>query len=158
MWLATLVILGLLVLIVTNAVIRSFTGGVIPGAFEIGQVAMPILVFLALPWTFLKRNNYQLDLFYGRFGDSKKRIADLFHSSLYLVVLAIWSLGTLREAVHSVLIHEYVPGAIRVPVYPARIIITIGCLLMLFIVVRELVQRILIIREKRQLGFASGGK
>lgn len=158
MWIATLVILVLLVLIVTNAVIRSFTGGVIPGAFEIGQVAMPILVFLALPWTFLKQNNYQLDLFYGRFSEPKRRIADIFHSSLYLVVVAVWSLGTSLRAIESIQIHEYIPGVIRIPVYPARLIIALGCLVILLIVLRELMQRIATFRQRHQLNSALGGK
>jgi len=143
---ATFVILALLALIIVNAVIRSFSGGVVPGAYEIGQVAMPVLVFLALPWTFLKKNNYQLDLFYARFSDRRKRLVDVVHTLLYIVTLAIWSHATMSEAIHSLMILDYIPGVIRVPVFPSRVVIGLGCLLMLLVLIRELVQRLQLLR------------
>lgn len=146
---ATFVILALLALIIVNAIIRSASGAVIPGAFEIGQVAMPVLVFLALPWTFLNKNNYQLDLFYARFSEPAKRVADVFHTSLYIVTLTIWSYATAVEAIHSVVIRDYIPGFVPIPVFPSRVVIAIGCVLVLLVLVRELAQRVQLLRELR---------
>lgn len=146
---ATFVILALLILIILNAVIRSSNGGVIPGAYEIGQVAMPVLVFLALPWTFLKKNNYQLDLLYARFSDRKKLVLDVLHTLLYIVALSVWSFATVTEAIHSLSIMEYIPGLIQVPVFPSRVVIALGCLLMLLVLIRELVQRLQLLQANR---------
>lgn len=149
MEIATFVILALLALIIVNAIVRSTSGVVVPGAFEIGQVAMPVLVFLALPWTFLNKNNYQLDLFYAKFSEPAKRVADVFHTVLYIATLTIWSYATAIEAIHSVVIRDYIPGLVSVPVFPSRVVIAIGCVLMLLMLIRELVQRLQVLRTLR---------
>lgn len=138
---ATLVIVTLTILIVGNAVIRSLSGSVIPGTYEFAQVAMPILVFLALPWTFQQRNNYELEFLYSRLKPRKQRVLDVLHLLLYVGVFVVWTVGAIGNSVHSLAIQEYVPGLVRVPVYPSRIAIALGCVLVLLVLIADLAQR-----------------
>lgn len=156
MSIATLVMMGLLLMIVVNAALRTLSGSVIPGAYEFGQVAMPILVFLALPWTFLNKNNYQLDLFYAKFTETGQRVVDVVHTTLYLVVTAIWTYGTFLAMTRSLSILDYIPGAVRVPVYPSRVAIAVGCVLVLIVLIRELWQNISLIRHSGPGRFETG--
>lgn len=141
-WVATAVMIALLVLIVSNAAIRTTSGVVIPSAFEIGMTAMPILVFLALPWTFYEKRNYRLDVLYGLFRSREQRVIDLLQSLLYLAIATVWSYGTVIDAIHSTRILEYLPGSLKLPVYPARIAISVGCVLVVLVLLRELDQKI----------------
>ena len=70
---ASAVTIAMLVVVVGNAVLRTLSGTVIPSAFEMGMLAMPILVFLALPWTFYEKRNYRLDLLYAMFRARSQR-------------------------------------------------------------------------------------
>lgn len=149
-WLATAMAFVVLVLILVNAITRSFAGFVVPGAFQMGQIAMPVIVFLALPWTFFLRNNYQLDLLYALLPEKGQSILRVLHSLIYTAIFGIWSYATILRAVDSVAIREYTAGQVRVPIYLARSAIAVGCSLILVVVAYELV------RSVRRIGARTG--
>lgn len=144
---ASAVTIAMLVVLVGNAVLRTLSGSVVPSAFEMGMLAMPILVFLALPWTFYEKRNYRLDLLYSLFGIRSQRLIALLHTALYLGITALWTYGVMVAASRSIQILEFEPGLVQVPVYPAKTAIAIGCVLILMVLFRELIQKIRLLRQ-----------
>lgn len=147
MGVASAVTIAMLVVVVGNAVLRTLSGSVVPSAFEMGMLAMPILVFLALPWTFYEKRNYRLDLLYSLFPVRGQRLIALLHTVLYLGITVFWTYGVMVESSRSIQILEFVPGLWQLPVYPAKVAIAIGCVLVLIVLFRELIQKIRLLRE-----------
>lgn len=155
---ASAVAIAVLVLVVGNAALRTLSGTVVPSAFEMGQIAMPILVFLALPWIFYEKRNYRLDLLYALFRPRSQNLIALLHTGLYLGITGLWTYGVMIETSRSVQILEFEPGLVQVPVYPAKVAMAIGCALILLVLFRELIQKIKVLTDpvyseiERELG------
>jgi TRAP-type C4-dicarboxylate transport system permease small subunit len=111
----------------------------IPGARELTESTMVLIVFGALTYAQIKRAHIRVEIFYLRAGARGKAVMDIAAdlAAILFFSLLIWQ-GYL-EALFSFQINEATVGLIRFPLYPARFILVAGTALMILRLVLDLV-------------------
>ena len=102
----------------------------VPGALEITESTMVLIVFGALAFTQEKRGHIRVEILHGYMSARLKSLADLithFVALVFFVLLTWYSFGELS---YSWEIQEATMGTIRFPLYPARALLTAGAVLL----------------------------
>jgi TRAP-type C4-dicarboxylate transport system permease small subunit len=110
----------------------------VPGTLEITESTMVLVVFGALAYTQSKRGHIRVEILYN-FGSPRVRAA--LDAVTHLIALIYFGflfwLGA-QEAIYSWGISEATMGTVRFPLFPARLILAIGCALLLLQLVLDL--------------------
>jgi len=126
-------------LISLDVILRYIFRASIPAAVEFTQVLMVLLVYLSLGKSQEARQHIRVEFVIEKLSPAMRRyweiVVHLF--ALLFVVIIFWeSIGLFID---SVSVMEYYGGAVRVPIYPARGAILVGCGLMILQLVRDLI-------------------
>lgn len=119
-------IIGMLVLTILDISRRSLSGKSVQGVNELGEVAMVFIVFLGLAYAEQRRAHVGVTIFVRRLP---ARLAAALEAAGVFVVMAVvlWMvIVTGERAVESVVVGEYRFGLVRIPIWPARVVIVIG--------------------------------
>lgn len=114
-------------------------GRPVPGALELTESTMVLIVFGALTYAQIRRSHIRVELFYTRMRPRVKAAMDILAdvAALTFFGLLVWQ-GT-NEALFSMQIGEATDGLIRFPLYPARIILAVGSALLMARLVVDLI-------------------
>lgn len=121
----------------------KFFGWPVPGTLEITESTMVLIVFGALAFTQSQRGHIRVEIFYTDRGPRTKAFMD---AVTHLVAIAFFALVTWQgfdEALYSLDIGEATMGSIRFPLFPARLLLVVGCALLLVQLGLDLIQDIL---------------
>jgi len=102
----------------------------VPGALEITESTMVLIVFGALAFTQEKRGHIRVEILHGCMSARLKSLADLITHFLALVFFALLAWYSFSELSYSWEIREATMGTIRFPLYPARTLLTAGAVLL----------------------------
>ena len=114
----------------------------VPGTLEITESTMVLIVFGALAFTQSQRGHIRVEIFYTNRGPRTKAFMD---AVTHLVAMAFFALVTWQgfdEALYSLEIGEATMGTIRFPLFPARLLLVVGCALLLVQLALDLIQNI----------------
>jgi TRAP-type transport system small permease protein len=136
---AMIVLLLLMFLTVGDVVGRYLVGfipglGPIPGAFELTEFMLAVIVLTAIGHTQMKEGHISIDLIVERFSPRVRAIID---TVTHFLSLAMFALVTWRTIKYAQLLYESndVSGVLRLPVYPFLVVAAIStfmfCLAML---------------------------
>ena len=103
----------------------------VPGTLEFTESTMVLIVFGALAYTQEKRTHIRVEILYALFGPRIQSFLDLmthFVALVFFVLLAWYSFG---ELAYSWEISESTMGTIRFPLYPARLLLSAGAVLLI---------------------------
>jgi TRAP-type mannitol/chloroaromatic compound transport system permease small subunit len=100
----------------------KFFGWPVPGTLEITESTMVLIVFGALAFTQSQRGHIRVEIFYTDRGPRTKAFMD---AVTHMVAIAFF------EALYSLEIGEATMGSIRFPLFPARLLLVLGCALLL---------------------------
>jgi len=103
----------------------------VPGALELTESTMVLIVFGALAYTQEKRGHIRVEILHGFMSPRIQSLMDAITHFLALVffVLVFWySIG---ELTYSWELQEATMGTIRFPLYPARTLLSIGVALLI---------------------------
>ena len=103
----------------------------VPGALELTESTMVLIVFGALAYTQKKRGHIRVEILHGFMSPRIQSLMDAITHFLALVffVLVFWySIG---ELTYSWELQEATMGTIRFPLYPARTLLSIGVALLI---------------------------
>jgi len=122
------ILLLMMFLTVGDVLGRYFLGLPIPGAFEVTNFMLALLVFFTLGYTQLQKGHISIDVIMLRLSPRTQAVIDSIAclASLLLFCLVIW-----QTAVHArrLYIGHEVSGILSWPIYPFVIVAAIGCLL-----------------------------
>ena len=121
--------LGMLVstLLGTADVIGTqFFGRPVHGSLEITESTMVVIVFGALAYSQIRRNHIRVELFYSRVGPRTQAAMDVFADLMALLFFSLLLWQAINEAGMSYQIDESTFGLIRMPLWPARIMLAAG--------------------------------
>lgn len=127
---AGLMTLGMMVLVVCNAIGRYALNSPINGAFEVTQSMLTVLVFLSLAFTQFHDQHIRVVLIADRLPAGLRthlRVATLL---LGAVFFAWCTWGTWGFAMESYRIGEEEWGSIRYPIWPIKFVVCFGLLLL----------------------------
>jgi len=102
----------------------------VPGALEITESTMVLIVFGALAFTQEKRGHIRVEILHGLMSARMKSLSDLITHLVALVFFVLLAWYSFGELSYSWEIQEATMGTIRFPLYPARTLLTAGALLL----------------------------
>ncbi|MEX0346525.1 MAG: TRAP transporter small permease subunit [Rhizobiaceae bacterium] len=113
---------------------------------EMAQFAMVAYYILGGPYSIQLGSNVRMDLFYGSFTDRKKAWFDTFTVFLLLFYLGVLLYGAIDSTTYSFQYNERSPTAWRPYLWPIKVIMCVGFVLMLLQAISELIKDIAKIR------------
>ena len=119
-----LFVMGLLV--VADITSRELANKSLPGVTEIVYLGIVAVVFLSFAYTEEMRAHVKIEIFSDRLPPKGRAVVDILTwlVGASLMCLLAWLAGI--EAIESLEVREYVPSAIRVPIYPVKFAVCIG--------------------------------
>lgn len=124
-------VVALLLVVTSDAVARHLGGGSIKGGLEIAEVLLVVAVFLGLAPAQRAGFNVATTMVVDR---APKRLAGFMRGAglVLSALFAAWLFwASYGEAVESVQVRESLYGLTRIPLWPARLAVAIGSLLLL---------------------------
>lgn len=109
---------------------RYLFGRGLYGTVEIGEVALVSAVWLGLAYAELDRAHVRTNIVTGRISPRAARVMRLFGYTIMLLFVAWLCWESVFRAIHSVELREYRFGIVRVPIWPGKVALAIGTLLM----------------------------
>jgi len=111
----------------------------IPAATEFTQAAMVIMVFLAFGKSQANKEHIRVKFLIDKLPPKVKPYWEGFVYLLALVFISILFWGSLESFRTSFADMEFYPGILRVPVYPSRAGIVVGCGLMMIEFIKDII-------------------
>ncbi len=121
----------------------QFFGWPVPGALEITESTMVLVVFGALAYAQIRGGHIRVELVYTHVRPRGQAALDVLADVAGLVFFGLLLWQAIGEAVISWQIDETADGLIRFPLYPARWILVIGTALMIARLILDLIRDLL---------------
>ncbi len=111
-------------------------------AWDINVQLFALVVFMSGGDTLRKKGHVNIDILYGRLSQKGRARADLLTAPIFFLFVGIllWKMGGM--AAQSLEEREVMSTILAPPIYPIKIIVTIGILLFLLQGVAELIRNI----------------
>ena len=132
-----MVLLGSLGMMVSMAICvadvigTDFFDWPVPGALEITESTMVLIVFGALAFTQEKRGHIRVEILHGFVGPRGQSFMDFVTHLLALIFFALLAWQSFGELSYSWELKESTMGTVRFPLYPARCLLSIGAVLLI---------------------------
>mgnify|MGYP003700599635 FL=1 len=111
----------------------------VPGAREITESTMVLIVFGALTYGQIRRSHIRVELLYTRLPPRGRAALDILVDVCGLLFFGLLLWQAINEAQFSMQIEEATDGLIRFPLYPARIILATGTALLIVRLVLDVI-------------------
>ena len=111
---------------VGDVVGTQFLQSPLPGARELTESTMVLIVFGALAYAQIERSHIRVELVYSRMGPRTQAFMDVVSDVAAILFFSLLLWQAINEAILSVQLGEATVGLIRFPLYPARIILVVG--------------------------------
>jgi len=111
----------------------------VPGATEITESTMVLIVFGGLAYAQIRRNHIRVELLYLRAGPRGQAAMDVLADLMGLLFFSLLLWQAVNEVAYSLQIDEATFGLIRMPLWPARIILAVGTGLLILQLLLDLV-------------------
>lgn len=112
----------------------------VPGTLEITESTMVLIVFGALAFTQTQRGHIRVEIFYTNRGPRTKALMDAVTHLLAIAYFGLIAWQGFNEAIYSLEINEATMGAVRFPLFPARLLLVLGAGLLLVQLALDFVQ------------------
>ncbi len=95
-------------------------------AWDINVQLFAALVFLGGGYTLLEKGHVSIDIFYDRLSVRKKAVLDLVTAPVFFIffIVLVWELGSMT--LDSIEEREVLSTILAPPIYPLKIVVTIG--------------------------------
>jgi TRAP-type C4-dicarboxylate transport system permease small subunit len=124
---------------VTDVTGRYVFNNPILGTIELNRTLLAYLVFLGLAYSQFKKQHIRVDLLLTRVAEKPRALIEGFQLLLALVLIGFITYGGSLVAYESTVRGEYTPGIIHFPLWPPRIALALGSLVLCFQYVRDIV-------------------
>ncbi len=112
----------------------------LPGARELTESTMVLIVFGALTYAQIQRSHIRVELLYTRLGPRAQAVMDVCADLAALAFFSLLLWQAINEAIVSVGLNEATVGLIRFPLYPARIVLAAGTTLLILRLLIDLIE------------------
>lgn len=126
---ASLLVLVMMVLVVSNIVGRYLFDTPVHGALELTEFMMVGIVYFTLAYTQAEKSHIRVELILGLLSRRKVLILDLFAYVLGLVIIILITWQGVLSFLDSWEFREATDGYVAFPIYPAKAVIPVGCFL-----------------------------
>lgn len=110
----------------------------VPASYEVTELLMAVVVFMAISTLQAKGMNISMDLLYQRMRPRAQRAVVILSAVLALFFFGLIAWQGWLLAVDSVAVREYTQGAYPVPVYPSKLLFALGASLIVAQVLKDI--------------------
>lgn len=119
--------LCMIVLITLDLILRNFFSAALPGGAEINITLLVILVYLGLAGAQAKREHFAVVFLVDLLPRRARWVTDIVVLVLTAAIAGFLAYLTWGSAMDSFAIREASWGIVAVPIWPGRLIVSIGC-------------------------------
>ena len=149
MWAAKLtgfLVIGIATVLLGGVVMRYIFNQAIAWEGDIAWLLFIFYVVMAGAYVLRKGDHVRVDVFYSHLNAKRRAILDIATFVLFLLFMVVLTWFSMKKAWWSVSILEKSSyTTFHAPIYPARIAMALGCLLLLFQGVAEFISNIMVI-------------
>ena len=116
---------------VADVIGTNFFDWPVPGTLEFTESTMVLIVFGALAFTQEKRNHIRVEILYALLPARVQSLLDFLTHLIALVFFILVAWYSFGELAYSWEISESTMGTIRFPLYPARLLLSAGAVLLI---------------------------
>src|SRR5690606_33485334 len=127
-------------------------GRPVPGAYELTESVMVLVVFGGLAYAQIQRKHIRVELLYLRAGPRLQSPMDVLADVAGMLFFGLLLWQGWNEALYSWDIREATSGAVRLPLYPARFVLVFGAALYLLQLLLDFAE------DLRALSRGTGGR
>lgn len=109
----------------------QFLGSPVPGALELTESTIVLVVFGGLAYAQVRRSHIRVELLYTHTGPRTQAFLDCFGHLMGLVFFGLLAWQSFNELLFSWRISEATFGIVRLPLWPTRAILLAGTILLL---------------------------
>lgn len=117
-------------IVVADVALRAIFRHPIPGATELSTLLMVALIYLGLASVQTTKTNFRMEVLINYLPSGIARGLNFLTTVTAMVAISIIAWYTTQEAFHALSVQEMSYGAVSFPVYPARVIIAVGFVLL----------------------------
>jgi len=138
-----LVLFAMSILVTADIISRELAHKSIPGVTEIVYLGIVAVVVLSFAYAEEKGAHVRMEIIPERLSARGRMVIDIFSwvTGAFIMGLLAWLAGI--EAGESWSVREYIPTAIRVPIYPVKFAVCIGFALLSLQFFIQIVKRLL---------------
>ena len=131
----------ILMFLTVGDIIGRQLSAAIPGAYELTQVGMVILVYFSLGYTQVKKGHIAVDVIVAKFPQRMQASVD---AVIHVLTLGIYALVTWQLFVHCnrLYLSNQITGVLTAPLWPFAVIAGVGSALFMLAVLSDLVHSI----------------
>lgn len=125
-WIASVVLFLMMILTITDVVLRKTLSKSILGTVEVTEFLLVIVIFFTLAHTEILNGHVKVDLVMSRFGERAQSLVDMITQFIcfILCVLITWSTLIYAEVMR---VSGEVSQDLWVPIYPFIYVVAMGC-------------------------------
>ena len=139
-WLCSILLFIIMLTIFFDAVGRYLFNTPILGAHDITLVFMAAIVFLGIGYAEHEGHHIRADIFIMHLPPGLAKLFNLFSYICGLAVFLIITIQGVSIMTESIQSLEYLPGVIKVPVYPTRVLLVLGSASMCCILIISIIE------------------
>jgi len=128
------------ILITTDVPLRYIFRKSVPGGLELNCVLLAIMVFFSLGQVQANKEHIRVDFFIDRLP---LKLREYLEIAVHLFALAFFSLlfvESIEFFKESLAVKEYYGSAVRIPIYPAKAAVVMGCGLIVIELIKDIAQ------------------
>lgn len=133
----------LMFVVISDVGSRTVGRGSLPGMLEASEALLVIITFLGLAQAERVGAHVRTTLLTDRLSPVARRYTRASAYVLYLGIAIWWAIASVGRAIESAGRGEFRAGLMQFPIYPARIVIAVGVIALVFVVILRLVDIIL---------------
>ncbi len=101
----------------------------IAGVFELNEVILVVCVYMGLAWTQIERGHIRVEFLLVRVSSKTEHVLNIlaWMTTFFFVSVLFWQ--TTKGAIDSIRIWEFRWGSIQMPIWWAKSLVPIGCLM-----------------------------
>ena len=147
-YLAMIILFVMVVLSTINVVMRFFFTMALHGFYEVTELAMVAMIFLAIGYTMKIGGHVTIDILAGRFSLRTQAVISVIVYLLVLFVMAILIWGAINGGLYHWRVGSF-SNLLHIPDYPFRFVIAFGSFLLLAEALFLLLDSVAEVRRKR---------
>ena len=117
---------GIMILVVIDVSMRYLLSNPIPGTLEISEQTVVLLVFMCFAYTGMLERHIRTTAIIDYLPPWMRTVSAFSGNILMLILLTLLIWQTSKEAWVALSIREARMGLVMVPIYPAKIAVTVG--------------------------------
>jgi len=108
---------------------RFFFNHPIPGVFELNEVLLVVCVYMGLAWTQIEKGHIRVEVLLVHVSSKTAHVLNLiaYLTTLLFVTIIFWQ--STKGAIDSIRIWEFRWGSIQMPIWWAKSLVPLGCLM-----------------------------